>query len=1224
MNKNQKYHWTYRLWMKMRGVLALVIVMAGLAVGLLVLLLPFESLYQEKLTRFLEKQWKLEVQIKEISGSWQGYGPHFELSQLELTGKQSVQLARASLSINVYQWLFPGGRTGIDLSINKAEMDMIHASKGASFTINDDQDQARLSGVLDRVLSAGSLRVDEMLFNLADESGEIILEGLKADLLLQQDEKFRALKLLVENNQQSIEIISQALRANDLTKDAHWYMKFNQFELSQLNDMLAEFNFPNGQINGQIWATTIGGHIDTLSGEVSWYNAESDFGFEIQIKQFSQGKNWQSSLLFQNITVNSEPLDEFIVRIQRQDNFTQIQSTQIPIALLSQLVLDTKHISFDNGLMPEVDGMIDHFQLSFDNTDKQLKGLLDFSQFAMNHADFEMTGLNGLFEFNKDKGNLLLESNEGRIAIPEIYRGVLNWSDLSVQNSIDWSKGDLSMMVNNFWCDCTDFDLNLWANLIMSNPANLLLSSQLNQVDVSQLYKYWPHNVWKPKTMEWLDRGLLSGSVDKGMVFVNGDMVKEGFKLGAAEFISRAYTNDVDNVFHPDWPQVDDIDAVALFDHESVYVDISQANTQGITINDAHVNIASFDSGVLDVELQAASNGNGILDYIRTSPLVNNIELSEYIKVAGNQDIDLNFDVAIKPEINLPFQPKGKVVFEQGGFSTEHFSIEQINGPVALDGYTLTMNDLPAQLGTADVKLNGEIITKSDQGFGIDINLSGFLNADYLLNVIKQNLPIQGQSEWEISIKNIKDQLNLFATSSLNGTQIKLPAPLDKTLEEYKQLSISCTIPCQESTVEINYNNQIKSTLNSESGQYHLAKLQFLDASKESDSNDLFGGYIDRINLDKWLDLLVKEDQLNHDNSKQKWPVDEIHLSLGEMIFMSRAFESLDLGIKRLDQSYEISVDSEQMKGLVIIDDDLAKKGIVAEFEHLDWIDPIVDTNKTAQDAVNSKVPDIHLWAKSFKYSGIPLGEMRMEMRNVADGIKVEQLSLKSPEAEINVSGFWNKEIGQLGRSQFDIVMISESIADFLKQVGFNAPITNAQTLIELNAQWDGVPSQFNIANIDGDLWIKIGQGQVLDQKPGFGRVLGLFNLTNLPRRLILDFRDVLSDGLLFSGMEGNFNIKSGVAHTEDFLITASSAKIHINGDVGFADQSYDQTITVRPQIGKTFPTLGAIAGGPVGAAAGFLVQGLFDKQLKKGNEINYKVTGTWDEPEIELIEKEK
>ncbi len=79
MTKAKKHHPLFKLWIKLRGLLALVIVLAGLVVGLLSLLLPFESLYKERLEQFLEEQWGLQVKVQEINGSWKGYGPYFLL-----------------------------------------------------------------------------------------------------------------------------------------------------------------------------------------------------------------------------------------------------------------------------------------------------------------------------------------------------------------------------------------------------------------------------------------------------------------------------------------------------------------------------------------------------------------------------------------------------------------------------------------------------------------------------------------------------------------------------------------------------------------------------------------------------------------------------------------------------------------------------------------------------------------------------------------------------------------------------------------------------------------------------------------------------------------------------------------------------------------------------------------------------------------------------------------
>ncbi len=1238
MTKTKKHHWLFRLWIKIRGLLALVIVLAGLAVGLLSLLLPFETLYQDRLEKFLAKQWGLAVDVDEIDGSWRGYGPYFELSNLKLTGKQSVQLESADLSINVYQLLIPGGRTGIDLSINKAELDMIRSDQGASITINDDDDEARFTEMLDRVLTTGSLRVDEMTLNLADESGEVLLAGLKADVLLEQDQSHRALQLIIRNedNDQSVEVLSKGLRTESLTRDAQWYIKFDQFELSNIKDLVTNIGLRKGQLKGQldgeIWLTAQAGYIQTMTGQLNWLNADEAFSFGVKLKHQGEAKSWLANISVYDIVKGQTHWPDFNIGLQRESSLSQIKSTQVPLVWALQVVSDLGlSQAVNTQQLNQISGNIDLFELNLERHNESANsGFLKFSEFGLQNDKFNFTGLSGELEFNDSAGQMLLDSGAGTLAVPDMFRGLLGWNNMNAQMTLDWSTPKPKLAVNNLWCACGDFNLQAWSDFRHEQEKELILSSQVTAVDVTSLWKYWPHNVWKPKTLAWLDNGLLAGQVKRGFVFVHVDMVPQAFKTERAVFNSRAYTEGIDNLFHPQWPVVNNINSVAEFDHDSANVTVVSADTLGIQVNQAQVDLDSFDSGIIAVDMKAQSKDNQILDYIRKSPLVKNIELNEFIRVGGQQKIDLDFDVSVKPEVKQAFEPQGQVVFNQGQFFTEHFAIDQINGPVELDGYQLLMQDLPAQLNDAAVNLNGKIITKSETGVVIDVNLKGPLGADYLLGLIDQQLPITGQSDWNINIQNQQDNLMMTATSELSGVAINLPAPLEKTADEDKSLEIKCNIPCNNTSVEINYNNEIKSTIHAEAGRYHLSKLQFIQAVEDPSvetSIDAFGGHIQLLDLDQWLALVAQKSNPGTNAELEKpehaLPVSEVNLQINELVFMSRTFTDMSLNIKREPNSYHIQVDSEAIKGQLVIDDDVKQKGIVAEFDHLNWIDADVIDTQHKDDKESAEIPDIHLWVGQFSYSAVPLGELRMEMRNVADGIKVDQLSIKSELAEINVSGSWNKGEGALGYSAFNVVMFSEKIADFLHTMGFNAPITNAQTLVEMKAQWSGLPSQFNMATIDGALDIKIGQGQVLDQDPGFGRVLGLFNLTNLPRRLILDFRDVLSDGLLFSSMEGHFEIKSGVANTQDFLIKASSAKIHIEGDVGFADQSYAQIITVRPQIGKTFPTIGAIAGGPVGAAAGFLVQGLFDKQLKNKNEIIYQVTGTWDDPLIELISDE-
>jgi len=58
------------------------------------------------------------------------------------------------------------------------------------------------------------------------------------------------------------------------------------------------------------------------------------------------------------------------------------------------------------------------------------------------------------------------------------------------------------------------------------------------------------------------------------------------------------------------------------------------------------------------------------------------------------------------------------------------------------------------------------------------------------------------------------------------------------------------------------------------------------------------------------------------------------------------------------------------------------------------------------------------------------------------------------------------------------------------------------------------------------------------------------------------------------------------------------------------------------PHVGNSLPLVGAVVGGPIGAAAGFAVQGLLGRGLNQAASARYKVTGTWDKPVMTLIEK--
>jgi uncharacterized protein YhdP len=134
--------------------------------------------------------------------------------------------------------------------------------------------------------------------------------------------------------------------------------------------------------------------------------------------------------------------------------------------------------------------------------------------------------------------------------------------------------------------------------------------------------------------------------------------------------------------------------------------------------------------------------------------------------------------------------------------------------------------------------------------------------------------------------------------------------------------------------------------------------------------------------------------------------------------------------------------------------------------------------------------------------------------------------------------------------------------------------------------------------------------------------MLGLLSLSELPRRLAMDFRDVFDDGFSFDEARGTMRLENGTSYTDDMLLSSTVAEISIAGSTDLVAQTFDYEFAVRPGVSKTLPVIGAIAGGPVGAAAGLALQAILRDALGEAAEARYTIGGTWEEPLVEPVER--
>ena len=176
--------------------------------------------------------------------------------------------------------------------------------------------------------------------------------------------------------------------------------------------------------------------------------------------------------------------------------------------------------------------------------------------------------------------------------------------------------------------------------------------------------------------------------------------------------------------------------------------------------------------------------------------------------------------------------------------------------------------------------------------------------------------------------------------------------------------------------------------------------------------------------------------------------------------------------------------------------------------------------------------------------------------------------------------------------------------------------------MVHFDAWWQGPPAAFALERLNGHMDISVIQGNILTADSGAGRMLGLLSLTELPRRLAMDFRDVFDDGFSFDEAKGTMRFENGTSFTDDMLLSSTVADVSIVGSTDLKAETFDYEFVVRPGVSKTLPVIGAIAGGPVGAAAGLELQAILRNALGEAAEARYTIRGTWDKPLVEPVEK--
>jgi len=784
-------------------------------------------------------------------------------------------------------------------------------------------------------------------------------------------------------------------------------------------------------------------------------------------------------------------------------------------------------------------------------------------------------------------------------------------------------------------CKLENDDLALEAEVRIvgdEGKPNVDVNAAITRGSVDRLDPYWPEAIMGEAVKTWLRSGLLAGEFTAGRFLIHGDMDDWPFRQGKGRFEAFAKVRDGRVHYVDDWPEAGDVDLVARFVGAGMHAQGTIGDIGGVEAKAVSVGIADFSRPVLKVSYSGDTDLPEMLGFIQQTPLRAEI------------GVDLNrftFAGALQTEglLTVPIgQSAGALTLDararlpDGLFSdpANEITLENITGELSYDETGFSGSGLDAQFRGYAAQLDLDAGTGRTESFRAD--LTGVFGArdvipTFLLEGYPELARVEGDCLWSASVSvgaGEEGVAMLQIESGLEGVDLGLPAPLSKPAGDYWPLQLRYPLSGEQQLLDVEFVDRatLRFDLSNDADSPRRSVIRLGGGLPDMPPQGLvrIEGTSEEVDLDGWIDVIL--DGALGGEGLGGLALEEGSLQAEKLLFLDRYFDDVQMDFDVEDTDIRAVFKAEDIDGKVrFTTSSSGMSSLSAEFERLALEDPV--SSGMDMDTDPAELPAVHLYAKSFRYSGVEMGETRIEAYPTATGFHFEKVDASSEQISVQASGDWSLSV-QGQRSDFEIRMASESLGDFLQTLDISSSMQGGQTLVDFSAWWPGSPAAFALSRLNGEIEFSVVDGNITDADTGTGRLLGLLSIQALPKRLSLDFRDVFDSGFSFDMATGTFVMENGLATTDDLLMKSSAASISMTGSTNLVDQQYDQLLTIRPGLGNTLPIIGALAGGPVGAAAGLALQGLLHKSIGEATKVQYTITGDWDAPVFEAVDVER
>ncbi len=755
-----------------------------------------------------------------------------------------------------------------------------------------------------------------------------------------------------------------------------------------------------------------------------------------------------------------------------------------------------------------------------------------------------------------------------------------------------------------------------------------------------QASHYLPTGIMPPKVVHWLDQALASGRVPSGRALYFGRLSDFPFAEQGTFRVDFGVENLILD-YAQGWPRLEDGVAGIRFSDRSMSADIYSGKILGLDIGPSRLAIPHMgDRAVLELDTRAHGTLPDFLTYLRRGPLSDNAPaILDQIKAAKDArttlKLRLPFHAAKQVQIDGTVQFNGNQLswplhdlhFEnlQGALN---FSYRDRRVSYAADDLRLRWRAAPASMMVQSSEVGNETQVQ------LDVHTRNGPGQLLSASVPILDRVLRGTTEWDLraTVHQPHDpvapiKLDLQARSELRGLEVALPAPLAKAPDSARPLLVSASVTGSGiGQIRFYYGSLLNGVFRVADSKLQAGELRFggAQAALPDQTGLRIRGAIGQLSVSEWRRWINGADRGGTNAEGWMGQLNAFDLRVDTLKALGNDVHDLHLVASRSADQWLADIEAQEIEGQVRIPvATSAKAPVAATLSKLRLSasgDP--DSSPTSDAELNpASVPPLRVEVEHFFYGEADLGQMVLAADPMPDGLNVSQLSIDSPSLNATATGQWrNAAQGEI--CDFTINASTADLGQLLTAGGYADTVKRGAGTFHIEAQWPGSPADFQFKELDGKLRLQIRDGQLLELNPRGGRIFGLLSLQALPRRLSLDFSDLVQRGFAFDRIEGTFTIANGDAYTNDLYMEGPAARVDVAGRIGLAAEDYDQTALVTPRVSSSIPVVGGLAGGPAVGLGLWVAERIFGKKIDEMSRVRYNITGPWRDPQVKRADE--